>query len=148
MKLPAKSEYAEMVRKASGRSPLAKDTVCAFLIGGAICSLGQLLRSLYVGAGLSAEDAGLLVSASLIFLGALFTALGLYDKLAKYGGAGTLVPITGFSNAVVSPALEFRTEGIITGVCAKMFTIAGPVIVFSTVSGMVYGAIYWALGSI
>ena len=117
-------EYRAYVRSLSPTSPLWKDALRAFLTGGLICALGQLLRQGWLAFGLEEEAAGTAVSVSLIFLGALLTGLGVYDKLAKFGGAGTLVPITGFSNAVASPALEFKSEGLITGTMVKMFTIA------------------------
>ena len=137
-----------MVERHSPNSPLLKNVVFAYLIGGAICTVGQAVRHLFEGMALEPEAVGAATSVVLIFLGALFTCLGLYDKLAKYGGAGTLVPITGFSNAVVSPAIEFHAEGIVTGTCAKMFAIAGPVIVFSTAVGILYGLVLVLLGGI
>lgn len=138
----SKKEYDKMVKKASPNSPIVKNTIFAFLIGGAICCIAQYFRSFFTDfVQLDQEQAGTATSVVMVFLGVLFTALGLYEKLAKYGGAGTLVPITGFANAVSSPAIEFRAEGIITGVCAKMFTIAGPVLVASTVASVVYGLI-------
>ena len=115
----------------------------AFVTGGLICTLGQILIGLYLRAGLDEETAGAAVSVTLILLGALLTALGVYDKIAKFGGAGTLVPITGFANAVVAPALEYKTEGKITGTAAKMFVISGPVIVYGVAAGAVYGLVLW-----
>jgi stage V sporulation protein AC len=115
----------------------------AFVTGGLICTLGQVLNGLYLRAGLDGETAGTAVSVTLILLGALLTALGVYDKIAKFGGAGTLVPITGFANAVVAPALEYKTEGKITGTAAKMFVISGPVIVYGVAAGAVYGLVLW-----
>ncbi|MGN1003111.1 MAG: stage V sporulation protein AC [Oscillospiraceae bacterium] len=132
-------EYNAYIQKKMPRSPLAKDMLLAFLIGGAICCVGQGFMDLFTHFGLDKEDAATATSVVMVFLGALFTGLGLYDDLAKYGGAGTLVPITGFANAVVSPALEFKTEGIITGMAAKIFTIAGPVIVFGVSASVIYG---------
>ena len=120
----------------------------AFLIGGAICALGQLLLNIYKCAGLGTPAASTLCSVSLIFLSAVLTALGIYDNIAKFGGGGTLVPITGFANAVVSPAMEFKTEGWVLGVGVKMFTIAGPVIVYGLSAGVVYGIIYWLLNMV
>ena len=146
MSLPSPQEYQKMVEHCSPDSPLWKDTLLAFLIGGAICTVGQGFRHLFQSMALEPEAVGAATSIVMILLGALFTCLGLYDKLAKYGGAGTLVPITGFSNAVVSPAIEFRAEGIITGACAKMFAIAGPVIVWSAAAGILYGLILWVWG--
>lgn len=134
-------QYAEYVKRKSPTSPLWGDLLRAFLIGGAICALGQVITELWVISGLSRADAGTACSMTLVFLGALCTGLGVYDDAAKLGGAGTLVPITGFANAVVSPALEFKSEGFITGTVAKMFIIAGPVIVFGTCASIIYGLI-------
>lgn len=141
-----KQEYRAYVKSFSPASPLAKDALRAFLTGGLICAFGQLLRQGWLAFGLGKEAAGSAVSVSLVFLGALLTGLGVYDKLAKFGGAGTLVPITGFANAVASPALEFKTEGYITGTAVKMFTIAGPVIVYGIVASVVYGVALMLLG--
>lgn len=134
-------QYAEYVKKKSPPSPLWGDLLRAFLVGGAICALGQVITELWVISGLSRADAGTACSMTLVFLGALCTGLGVYDDAAKLGGAGTLVPITGFANAVVSPALEFKSEGFVTGTAAKMFIIAGPVIVFGTCASIIYGLI-------
>ena len=134
-------QYAEYVKRKSPPSPLWGDLLRAFLIGGAICALGQVITELWVMSGLPRADAGTACSMTLVFLGALCTGLGVYDDAAKFGGAGTLVPITGFANAVVSPALEFKSEGFITGTAAKMFIIAGPVIVFGTCASIIYGLI-------
>lgn len=134
-------QYAEFVKKKSPPSPIWGDLLRAFLIGGAICALGQVITELWVMSGLSRADAGTACSMTLVFLGALCTGLGVYDDAAKFGGAGTLVPITGFANAVVSPALEFKSEGFVTGTAAKMFIIAGPVIVFGTCASIIYGLI-------
>ena len=141
-------EYNEYIRKKQPRSPLGMDMLRAFLVGGLICAAGEGLRTLYISFGLDAESAGTAVSISLVFLGALFTGLGLYDDIARFAGAGTLVPITGFANSVVAPALEFKREGIIPGTCAKMFTIAGPVIVFGTLASAIYGVILILLQSV
>ena len=118
----------------------------AFLIGGLICVLGQGFKVLYVNFGMDELSASSAVSITMIFLGALFTGLGVYDNLAKYAGAGTIVPITGFANAIVSPAMEFKREGIVLGMSAKMFTVAGPVIVFGTITSIIVGLIYIILG--
>ena len=139
-------QYAEYVKRESPTSPLWGDLLRAFLIGGAICALGQVITELWVMAGLPRADAGTACSMTLVFLGALCTGLGVYDDAAKLGGAGTLVPITGFANAVVSPALEFKSEGFITGTAAKMFIIAGPVIVFGTCASIIYGLILRLIG--
>ena len=138
-------EYQEYVKQKSKKSPIVKDTVLAFLIGGAICVLGQLIRNGWTAYGLAAEDAATATSISLVFLSVLLTALNLYNKLGRYGGAGTLVPITGFANAVSSPAIDFRAEGIVTGMAAKMFLVAGPVIVFGTTASAVYGVVLWII---
>lgn len=139
-------QYAEYVKRKSPSSPIWGDLLRAFLIGGAICALGQVITELWVLVGLEEAEAGSACSMSLVFLGALFTGLGVYDDAAKLGGAGTLVPITGFANAVVSPALEFKSEGFITGTAAKMFIIAGPVIVFGTCASIIYGLILCLIG--
>ncbi len=140
-------EYGEYIRRQQPRSPLGKDMLCAFLTGGLICVLGQLLNALFMRWGLSQETAGSAVSITLVFLGALLTGLGIYDDLARFAGAGTLVPITGFANAMVAPALEFKREGFITGTAAKMFSIAGPVIVFGISASDLYGLILVLLGA-
>lgn len=134
-------QYAEYVKRKSPPSPLWGDLLKAFLIGGAICVIGELVTQLWLYAGLEREDASTACSMTLVFLGALLTGLGVYDDIAKLGGAGTLVPITGFANAVVSPALEFKSEGFVTGTAAKMFIIAGPVIVFGVSASIVYGLV-------
>ena len=134
-------EYAQYVRKKAKPSPMGKNLLWAFGTGGLICAFGELLLHLYQQMGLEEEDAGLLVSITLIFLSALFTGLNLYDKLAKRAGAGTLVPITGFANSIAAPAMEFKSEGLITGMAAKMFTIAGPVLVFGLLASMIYGIV-------
>ena len=131
-------EYGEYVNGKSKPSPILKNLIWAFVIGGLICTVGQGLLNLYKKAGLTAEDAGSAVSMTLIFAAALLTGLGLFDKLAKRAGAGTLVPITGFANAMVSPALEFKSEGFITGTGAKLFTVAVPVLVFGISASILY----------
>ena len=136
-------EYKRIVDELSPRSPMWKDCVLAFAVGGAICTLGQFFLNLYGNMGIEKNDAGTLTSMTLVALSALLTGLSLYDNLAKFAGAGTLVPITGFANAVAAPAVEFKTEGFILGVGAKMFTIAGPVIVYGVSASVVYGLIYW-----
>lgn len=138
-------EYGNLVKQKSKKSPIVKDTVLAFVIGGLICVIGQLITNGWAAAGLDKEDAGTAASCSLVFLSALLTGLNLYNKLAKYGGAGTLVPITGFANAVVSPAIDFKSEGIVTGMAAKMFLVAGPVIVFGTLASVIYGVVLMLL---
>ena len=140
-------EYSEMTKKASPGSPVLRDLVWAFLVGGGICLLGEGLRQAYLSMGKTLGDAATLTSITLIGLSALCTALGWYQKLAAKAGAGTLVPITGFSNSVAAPALEFKTEGLVTGTAAKMFIIAGPVIVYGTLASWVWGLVYWALSA-
>ena len=132
-------EYQRYAEKRAPRSQTRGDLVRAFLYGGAICCLGQFFLELYGSFGLDAETAGTACSITMIFFGAALTAAGVYDELAKRAGAGTLVPITGFANSVAAPALEFKTEGFITGTAAKMFVIAGPVIVYGASAGVVYG---------
>ncbi|MCF2619648.1 stage V sporulation protein AC [Oscillibacter valericigenes] len=139
-------EYQDYVKQKAPKSPIVKDTALAFLVGGAICVLGQLILNGFLSLGLDKTDAGTATSITLIFLSALATGLNLYNSLARYAGAGTLVPITGFANAVVSPAIDFRAEGIVTGMAAKMFVIAGPVIVFGTLASALYGAVLMLLG--
>lgn len=141
-------EYREYVKQKQKKSPLLKDMVLAFLVGGAICVLGQLIMNGFGALGLNKEDAGTATSVSLVFLSALFTGLNLYNSLARFAGVGSLVPITGFANSVVSPAIDFKAEGIITGMAAKMFIIAGPVIVFGTAASVVYGLIYWLVTAV
>lgn len=136
-------EYAQLVQKAAPKSPIGKDCLNAFWIGGLICVLGQILINSYSAAGLDKDAAATATSITLVTLSALLTGLSLYDNLAKYGGAGTLVPITGFANAIAAPAVEFKTEGFILGIGAKLFTIAGPVIVYGLSASVVYGFIYW-----
>ena len=136
-------EYGKLVKELSPRSPLGKDCLLAFLVGGAICTMGQLILEGYLALGLEQQMASTAMSMTLVALSALFTGLSLYDNLAKYAGAGTLVPITGFANAVAAPAVEFKTEGFILGTATKMFTIAGPVIVYGVSASVVYGLIYW-----
>ena len=142
------NEYKKMGDSAVPPTKEGRNLCGAFLIGGAICALGQLLLNIYKFAGLGTPAASTLCSVSLIFLSAVLTALGIYDNIAKFGGGGTLVPITGFANAVVSPAMEFKTEGWVLGVGVKMFTIAGPVIVYGLSAGVVYGIIYWLLNMV
>ena len=132
-------EYQAYVKQKAPKSPIVKNTLLAFLTGGAICMIGQLILNGYTGLGLEKTDAGTATSVTLVFLSAVATGLGLYTRLARVAGAGTLVPITGFANAVAAPALEFKTEGLVTGTAAKMFVIAGPVLVFGVGGSVVYG---------
>ena len=137
-----KQIYSEIVKKNSPNSNSGMNCLKAFLVGGAICAAGQGLIDLYTSLGLSKDDAGTLCSLSLIVLGVMLTALHVYDKIARHAGAGTLVPITGFANAMSSPAIEFKSEGLITGLGAKMFVIVGPVIVYGVIAAVIYGAVY------
>lgn len=135
--------YANYADKRSKKSPLILDCLRAFLVGGLICSIGQGFTELYTALNVSEETVKILVPVTLIFITALLTGLGIFDNIAKFAGAGTLVPITGFANAVSSPAIDCKSEGFILGVGAKMFTVAGPVIVYGTVASVIYGVIYW-----
>lgn len=141
----SKQEYQKFVQARAKSSPLVKDCVLAFVIGGGICAVGQAIMDGFMGLGLEKTDAGTATTISLVFLSALLTGLNLYNKLGRYGGAGTLVPITGFANAVVSPAIDFKSEGMVTGMAAKMFTVAGPVIVFGVTASVIYGVILMLL---
>ena len=136
-------EYQKLVEEMNPRSPMWRDCLLAFVVGGLICTLGQVFINCYSTLGLDKDAAGTAASISLVTLSALLTGLSLYDNIAKHAGAGTLVPITGFANAISAPAVEFKTEGFILGVGAKMFTIAGPVIVYGVSASVVYGFIYW-----
>lgn len=138
-----KENYSELVKQRSRNSNIWLDCLKAFLIGGAICAIGQGILEIFLAWEIAENDAKTLTSVSLIFIGVLLTALHLYERLAKHGGAGTLVPITGFANAMSSPAIEFKAEGLITGLAAKMFIIAGPVLVYGTSAAVIYGVIYW-----
>jgi len=140
-----KKEYQQMVKKASPGSPAVQNCLWAFGIGGLLCALGETAFQLISMTGMEQKTARMLASGALILLAAVLTVLQIFDDIAKHAGAGTLVPITGFANSVVSPAIEFKTEGYILGLAAKMFTIAGPVIVYGTVASVVYGIIYWTI---
>lgn len=142
----SKQQYDSMVKKMSPPSKSIIDIPKAFLIGGAICTLGQALLDMFTRFGFDNKTASAWTSITLVFISALLTGLGIYEKIAKHGGAGTLVPITGFANAVASPALEFKAEGFILGVGAKVFAIAGPVILYGTAASVVYGLIYYFMG--
>ena len=136
-------QYSDMVKKATPPSPVFKNCLFAFIFGGGICTFGQVLLKVYNYFGFNLQNSKTLVSISLIFIAAFLTAFNVFDKIAKIAGAGTLVPITGFANSMVSPAMEFKSEGFVLGVGAKMFTIAGPVIVYGVSASVVYGLIYW-----
>lgn len=140
-----KKEYSSYVKKKSPKSPFVLNITKAFVSGGIICCIGQALLNGYKSLGLEHDNAGAATSITLVFVGALLTGLKVYDNLAKFAGAGTLVPITGFANSVAAPALEFKSEGIVTGMSAKMFIIAGPVIVFGVTASIIYGIIYCLL---
>lgn len=138
-------EYQSYVKSLAPKSPIVKDTALAFLVGGAICTLGQLIQNGFLSLGLEKTAAGTATSICLVLLSALLTGLNLYNSIARFAGAGTLVPITGFANAVVSPAIDFKSEGFITGMAAKMFAVAGPVIVFGTLASVIYGVVLMLL---
>ena len=142
----SKKEYNRYVARLAQKSPLGKDLLGSFLVGGLICVIGQLILNGFTALDLSEQDAAAATSVSLVFLSAVLTGLSVYDDIAKFAGAGTLVPITGFANAVVSPAIEFKAEGFVTGMAAKMFIIAGPVIVYGTVASVLYGLILVIFG--
>ena len=136
-------QYGQLVEEMCPKSPMGRDCLGAFCIGGLICVLGQAFMNLYGTLGWEKQDAGTLASMTLVALSALLTGLSVYDDIARYAGAGTLVPITGFANSIAAPAVEFKTEGFVLGVGGKMFTIAGPVIVYGLSASVVYGLIYW-----
>lgn len=141
----SQKQYDKMVKKSSPNSKTFMNCIKAFLIGGLICAVGQGFMNLYIFLGLDEKSAKTLTSITLIFLGILLTAIGVYDKIARHAGAGTLVPITGFANSMSSPAIEFKAEGFITGLGAKLFIIAGPVIVYGISASIIYGSVLWIL---
>ncbi len=143
MKFPDKKTYNNMSSSYAPKSPILKDCTWAFVIGGLICALGQCFIEIYTALGISQDITLPLASVTLVFISALLTGLGLYDKIATHAGAGTLVPITGFANSIASPAVEFKTEGFVLGLGAKMFIIAGPVIVYGVSASVIYGIIYF-----
>ena len=145
MKFPDKKTYNNMSSQGAPKSPIFKDCSWAFVIGGFICALGQCFIEIYTALGISQDITLPLASVTLVFISALLTGLGLYDKIATRAGAGTLVPITGFANSIASPAVEFKTEGLVLGLGAKMFIIAGPVIVYGTAASVIYGIIYFII---
>ena len=145
MAIMKNEEYGKLTKKLSPPSPKIKDFIWAYCVGGFICVIGQLFTELYKSFDLEEKVVKMAVPVTLIFIAAILTGLKLFDKIAKRAGAGTLVPITGFANAVVSPAIEFKSEGFVLGVGANMFKIAGPVIVYGTVASVIYGVIYWAI---
>ncbi|MBQ9151159.1 MAG: stage V sporulation protein AC [Clostridia bacterium] len=143
----SKETYKKYADARAPKSPVVKDCFRAFLVGGLICCIGQGLTDVYTGlCGMPKEDAGTLTAATLVLIAAILTGAGVFDRIAKFAGAGTLVPITGFANAVVSPAIDSHSEGLILGVGAKIFTVAGPVLLYGTLAGTLYGVIYWIAG--
>lgn len=140
-----KKSYKKYADARAEKTPCAKNCIWAFLVGGLICTIGQALFDLYTYLGIRDDDVSTMVSVSLIFLAALLTGIGVFDSIAKHAGAGTLVPITGFANAVVAPAIDTKSEGFVLGVGAKIFTIAGPVILYGTLAGAIYGVVYWII---
>lgn len=138
-------EYSDMVKKMAPKSKTLRNCFNAFWIGGLICCFGQAFMNGYAALGMNKTDSGTVTSITLVFLSALLTGLAVYDNIAKLAGAGTLVPITGFANSISAPAIEYQTEGFITGLAVKMFTIAGPVLVYGTSASMIYGLIYWLI---
>lgn len=142
----SEKEYQLMSKKASPGSPVGKDCLKAFLVGGLLCLTGEVIFQWMGNLGLAEKQARLVVTAGLILLAVVLTGLRVFDNVAKHAGAGTLVPIIGFANSVAAPAIEFKTEGYILGLGAKMFIIAGPVIVYGTVASVIYGLIYWIVG--
>lgn len=145
MKPIAKKQYDEMVKQASDKSPVLKNSVLAFIFGGLICSLGQLLCNLYMDLGFQEKEARAAVSLSLILIAAILTMVGVYDRISKHAGAGMLIPITGFSNSMVAAGIEYKSEGLVMGVGAKLFTIAGPVIVYGISASVIYGLVLFIL---
>ena len=141
-----KSDYKKLIMRHTDKSPTAKNTAKAFLFGGALCLFGELLSDFYIYLGAKKDDAYLWVSVTVIFLSALLTALGAFDKIAKHAGAGTLVPVSGFANSVVSSALDSKSEGLVIGLGSGIFTVAGPVILYTTVFGVLLGLIYFVFG--
>ena len=138
--------YKKFTKAHAPKSPVGKDCLHAFLIGGVICAFAETLSYVYGAIGISEEDTKTLIPVTLIFLSALLTGFGVFDDIAKFAGAGTLVPITGFANAMASPAIDYKSEGLVMGVGAQMFTIAGPVIVYGVLTSVIYGVIYWLWG--
>ena len=145
MSLHTNEKYKQMIKRFSKKSPCLKNCVCAFLVGGFLCFLGQWLFFLYESFGLDERTGGTLVTVTLIFLSSLFTAIGIFDCLAKKAGAGTLLPVTGFANATVSPAMDAKSEGFVMGVGSKVFTVCGPVILYGTLASIVYGLVFFAV---
>lgn len=141
-----KQQYGALVKRRAARSPVCKNTMAAFLVGGSICMLGEAIRQAALLFGAAEENAPAITAILLIFLAALTSGIGCFDRLARIAGAGTLVPVTGFANAVVSPALDTKNEGLVLGIGAKIFTVAGPVLLFAVLGGAAYGTVLYALG--
>lgn len=141
-----KKTYKKYAKKTASKSPVFKDCIWAFIVGGIICTIGQCFNTLYRSWGWSDVSVLTAVPVTMVFLGAFFTCIGVYEKLAKYAGAGTIIPITGFANSIVSPAIEYKTEGLVMGVGAKMFVVAGPVLVYGILTSTIYGVILWLMG--
>ena len=142
---PDKRKYAALLARKSPPSPLLRDCVMAFLFGGGICTVGEGVRMFWLSRGMDTDDTAAATAISMVFFGALLTCLHLYDKLAKHAGAGTIVPITGFANAIVSPAIEYKSEGLVLGLGAKLFVIAGPVLVYGITASVIYGLVLFFL---
>ncbi|WP_123054298.1 stage V sporulation protein AC [Clostridium sp. JN-1] len=143
-----RDEFQNLYSNIQPKPNLVKNCICAFVVGGLICDVGQFFSNYFVGIGLSNDEAGTYVSIVMIFIAALLTGIGIYDKIAAFAGAGTVVPITGFANSIVSPAMEFKKEGYVFGVAAKMFTIAGPVLVYGIGSSVVVGIVYFIINKL
>lgn len=141
----AQQRYQNMVKQATPKPPVIKNIIWAFIVGGLICTLGQFFQNTFMDAGIPKKDASVLTSVVMVFLGAFFTGLGVYDELGRRAGAGSVVPITGFANSIVSPAMEFKREGYIFGIGAKMFVVAGPVLVYGMITAFIVGLIYWLI---
>lgn len=142
----SKKDYQDLVESRAKKSPIVKDCTLAFLIGGAICTLGQFILELWSRTSLDKTGAATATAMTMVLISVVLTGFGLYGKIARYGGAGTLVPITGFANAVASPAIDYKSEGFVTGTAARMFQVAGPVIVYGTTASVIYGIILWLMG--
>ncbi|MDQ7792945.1 MAG: stage V sporulation protein AC [bacterium] len=146
--VPADRETQDLIRRRTPPRPILLNTVRAFLVGGAICTIGQFFLGFFRGRGLPLTEASAVTAATMIFLGAVLTGLGVYDRIGRRGGMGAFLPITGFANAIVAPAMEFKREGFVLGVGARMFTVAGPVIVYAVLVSVLVGAFLWLLGAI
>ena len=138
-------DYGKLVNQRSKPSPMGKNILWAFLVGGAICTIGQAIKNYFISRGLDDQAVSSCLSITLIFFGVLLTDLRIYPKIAKFAGAGTIVPITGFANSIAAPAVEYKTEGLVLGTCVKMFTIAGPVLACGLTASMAYGLIYYIM---